>query len=89
MTDEPLDEKLRRTWFSTLTAAQAAAELGMKTSDLNNHWRRLRLEGKLPARGRQPSENQSDGRPSVNEYGDDPLGDALARGKGHESGSEK
>jgi predicted ArsR family transcriptional regulator len=80
--DDTLDDKLRRAWHSQKSLGECATELGLQISQVNNHWRRLRAEGRLPNRGRRmPSENNTDGRPSVNEYGDDPLADILSQGK--------
>lgn len=77
--DDPLDEKLRRAWHGMQSTAQVAAELGLSSEDVKKHWHRMRADGKL--RRRLPSENQSDGRPTVDEYADDPLAEALAKGK--------
>lgn len=78
----PVDEsKIIAAWHSPEPCLMCAQAMGIRASQLENAWRRLKLEGKLPDRPRHRPEAVSsenlDGRKHVNAYGEDPLLAAL------------
>jgi len=87
----PADERtLVEAWHGPNSTAAIAADLGIKGSDLDIAFRRLKREGKLPnhsrqgARGAHSSEPTSD-RPAADEDGSTALLDALIKTHGDDN----
>lgn len=84
----PADEaNIIAAWHSHDSCSTSAQTFGIRPSQLEGAWRRLKAEGKLPDRPRHRYSDSSgsdniDGRKHVDAFGDDPLLAALHRAHG-------
>ena len=85
----PADEKtLIEMWHGPNSTAAIAADLGIKGSELDLAFRRLKNEGKLPRCSRQQGSNhqaESGDRPAADEDGSAALLEALIRVHGNDN----
>ena len=95
----PADEKtLIEAWLGPNSTAAVAADLGIKGSDLDLAFRRLKREGKLPKHSRQGARGarsieppQANDRPCADEDGSAALLEALIKvhGDDNETGERR
>jgi Mn-dependent DtxR family transcriptional regulator len=85
----PADERtLIEMWHGPNSTAAIAADLGIKGSDLDLAFRRLKNEGKLPKQSRQRVHQAESGdRPAADEDGSAALLEALIRVHGNDDPS--
>jgi hypothetical protein len=85
------EEALIEAWHGPESTASIAGNLGIKGSELDSAWRRLKREGKLPrhsrqgARGRIEPPLASSERPAADEYGSAALLEALIQVHGNDN----
>src|SRR5262245_21705279 len=60
----PADDELIQAWHGPDSTAEIASEFGVKGSWLENAFRRLKREGRLPNASRQLAANESSDRPA-------------------------